>query len=407
MCKRLAVPEPAALFQRLLDLRVRVEHAHAAEQLHGVEEVTCRSDGGINVEAVLDPRIEVVGAVARRRVHRAGAGIERHVLAEHGKRAPIVKRMVEPDAFELRALHARDRPIEAPADNLTDHRRKRFGDDDGAPLDVVRRVVEFRMKCDRQIRRNGPWRRRPDEDGHVASGQRRNACREIAGARRLQRELDVDRRRRVIFVLDFRFGQRRAAVDAPVNRLLAFVDESALHEFSERPRDCRLVPEIHRQIRVRPVAQNPEPLKLLRHRGDEALRVRAARSAEFGHRHVALLRAQLAIDLQLDRQAVAVVARLVRRVEAGHRSRLDDEILEHFVERGAHVDVAVGVRRTVVQNVFLLPFPARLDFSVQIHGGPARERLRLARREVRLHRKMGPRQVDGVFPLRHGYPTIL
>ena len=36
--ERLAVPEPAALLQRLLDVRVGVEHALAAEQLDGVEE---------------------------------------------------------------------------------------------------------------------------------------------------------------------------------------------------------------------------------------------------------------------------------------------------------------------------------------------------------------------------------
>ena len=51
--ERLAVPEPAALVQRLLDLRIGVEHALAAEELHGVEEMPAGSDRRVDVEAVL------------------------------------------------------------------------------------------------------------------------------------------------------------------------------------------------------------------------------------------------------------------------------------------------------------------------------------------------------------------
>ena len=38
MRERLAVPQPAAFLERLLDVRVRVEHALPAEQLDRVEE---------------------------------------------------------------------------------------------------------------------------------------------------------------------------------------------------------------------------------------------------------------------------------------------------------------------------------------------------------------------------------
>ena len=209
----------------------------------------------------------------------------------------------------------------------------------------------------------------------------------------------------MILVLDLGLGQRRAAVDAPVHRLLALVDQALLDEPAERARDRRLVLEVHRQVRRVPRAEDAEPLELLGHRADEALGVRAAGAAEVGDRHLALLRAELAIDLQLDRQAVAVVADDVRRVEAGHRARLDDELLENLVERRAHVDVAVGVRRAVVQHELRRALPALANLPVEVHRGPAGERLGLAGRQVRLHREVGARQVDGVFPLRHGYPT--
>ena len=53
----------------------------------------------------------------------------------------------------------------------------------------------------------------------------------------------------------------------------------------------------------------------------------------------------------LDRQAVAVPAGDVGAVEAPHRQRADDEVLEHLVEQVPHVDLAVGVGRAVVQDL--------------------------------------------------------
>ena len=166
------------------------------------------------------------------------------------------------------------------------------------------------MKRHRQVRRDRPWRRRPDEDRarrvRPVPGHGEPARRGFVG----ERERDVDRRRRVVLVLDLGLGQRRAAVDAPVHRLLALVDQAALDELAERARDGRLVLEVHRQVGMRPVAEDAEALELARViDADEPLGVRAARATEVGGRHLALLRAELAVDLQLDRQAVTVAAR--------------------------------------------------------------------------------------------------
>jgi hypothetical protein len=231
-----------------------------------------------------------------------------------------------------------------------DFRGERLRDDHRSPVDVVGGVVEFRMKRDRQVRRNRPRRRRPDQYRDRARGEFGDALGEFVGALGRERELDVNRRRRVILVLDLRLGERRAAMDAPVDRLLAFVDEPLLDEPSEGARDRRLIAEVHGQVRLIPGAENSEALELLAHDADVALGVRTARAAEVGDRHVALLRTELAIDFELDRQAVAVVADDVRRVEPGHRARLDDQILQDLVERRAEVDVAVGVGRAVVQD---------------------------------------------------------
>ena len=100
--ERLAMPEPAALLQRLLDLRVRVEHALPPNSSTVSRKCPRRSDRRVDLEPVLHAGVEVVGAVAGRRVHRAGAGVERHVVAEHAERVARVERMPEADALELR-----------------------------------------------------------------------------------------------------------------------------------------------------------------------------------------------------------------------------------------------------------------------------------------------------------------
>ena len=312
MRERLAMPQPAALLQRRFDVRVRVEHPLSGEHVDGVEEVAARADRRVDVEAVAHARVEVVRAVPRRRVHRAGAGLERHVIAEHAERGARVERVHEADPLHLLALEARERRGERDASGLGDFRRQRLRHDDHAAADLVRRVIEFRMEGDRQVRRNRPRRRRPDQHRDVEALQLGDPAAELLGAGRREGELDVDRRRGVLLVFHFRLGKRGAAMNAPVHRLLALVDESLLDELPERPRDRRLVLEVHRQVGVLPVAEDPEALELLRHHADVALGVGAAGAAEIGDAHLALLRPELAIDLQLDRQAVAVVARHVR-----------------------------------------------------------------------------------------------
>ena len=52
-----------------------------------------------------------------------------------------------------------------------------------------------------------------------------------------QREANPDGRAGVVLVFDLGFGQRGAVVDAPVDRLQAFVDVAAVEEIDERAGD--------------------------------------------------------------------------------------------------------------------------------------------------------------------------
>ena len=207
-------------------------------------------------------------------------------------------------------------------------------------------------------------------------------------------------------VFDFGLGQRGAAVDAPVNRLLPLVDQALLDEPAQRANDRRLVAEVHRQVGVIPVAEDAETLEFVGHHANEAFGVGAAGAPEVRDAHVALLLTNLAVYLQFDRQTMAVVARDVRGVEPRHRAGLHDEVLEDLVQRGAEVDLPVGVRRTIVQDELRASGASFTDPLVQTHFLPAGERLRFGRLKVGLHREVSTRKIESVFPVGHGKPIF-
>src|SRR5260221_9751571 len=89
--ERRAMPQAAALFERPLDVRVGIEHPLTGKQLHRVVEVSARPDRRVDLEAVLEAGGEVVSAVSRSRMDRAGAGVERDGLPENPDRVAGVQ----------------------------------------------------------------------------------------------------------------------------------------------------------------------------------------------------------------------------------------------------------------------------------------------------------------------------
>ena len=169
------------------------------------------------------------------------------------------------------------------------------------------------------------------------------------------REAHEDRRGLLLLVLDLGLRERRAAGDAPVHRLVPAVDAAggeALPEFAD---DRGLVGVGHRQVGGVPVAENAEPLELGPLDVDEPLGVLPALLAELGGAEFLLLRSERLVDLEFDREAVAVPSRNVWSVISLDTPRLYNNILEYFIERVTHVDMSVGVRRAVVEDVGRLP----------------------------------------------------
>ena len=156
-------------------------------------------------------------------------------------------------------------------------------------------------------------------------------------------------------ILDFGLGERGLFDHRPHHRLGAAIKPAVHHEFADLAEDRGLGMFRHRGVGIGPIADTAEPLELLALHGHPVRRELAAFAPEFEDRHlvlIALLGAVIFLDLPFDRQAVAVPAGNIRRVAAEHRLGAHDDILEDFVERGAEMNIAVGIRRPVVKDEF-------------------------------------------------------
>src|SRR3546814_5651042 len=73
----------------------------------------------------------------------------------------------------------------------------------------------------------------------------------------------------------------------------------------------------------------------------------------------------------------------------------------------AHMDVAIGVGRAVVEDEAFPALPPFAQLAVEVHRFPLREDRRFLLREARLHREVGDGEEDGGFIVGcvgHGYP---
>ncbi len=98
-------------------------------------------------------------------------------------------------------------------------------------------------------------------------------------------------------------------------------------------------------------------------------------------------------DLVLDRQTMAVPTRYIRGIEARQGLGTQDHVLENLVDRMTDVNIAVGVRRTVVQDELGTILANLAQLLVQANAVPALQSLRLALGQAGLHREGGVRKV--------------
>ena len=138
-------------------------------------------DRALDRQVVLDAHVEVVVAMSGRRMDRAGAGIGRHVLAEHDRHRPRVERVVQMKPLEPAAGPGSDdgpaarlvagsgvleqRVVFVAVHDVIEHvRRDEQVLGSGTDVGPDEAVVEPAVERDGLVARQRPWRRRPDRD---------------------------------------------------------------------------------------------------------------------------------------------------------------------------------------------------------------------------------------------------
>ena len=206
-------------------------------------------------------------------------------------------------------------------------------------------------------------------------------------ARLGDREADVGGRVDDVLVAgrDLVRAQRRSAARAVGDDLVALVEAIALPVLLQRPPDRLDVVGLHGHVGVVEVDPVPDPLDHPVPVVDVGEHRLPAAAIELGDPEGLdlLLRAdpELLLDLELDREAVAVPATLARHVEAAHRLVARVDVLEHPGEDVVGARPAVCGRRALVEAPDRLPASGLELTAEHLPLAPALEHALLQRRE--------------------------
>ena len=154
-------------------------------------------------------------------------------------------------------------------------------------LDLIEAIGDVRTVGDGAVGRDGPWGGGPDHHGGVVRRQAEDVLAALVVRDAvavlvigLDRELDPDRGRRVVVILDLGVGQGRALDRRPHHRLGAAIQLAGVLELVELGDDGGFGREVHGGVPARPVAGDAQALELLALGVDPAGGVVAAGPAE-------------------------------------------------------------------------------------------------------------------------------
>ncbi|MNC10460.1 hypothetical protein D3C75_581100 [compost metagenome] len=404
--EHLVVQQGATLGQHLDHGRIGLEHVLAGKQL-GIRQVDAVAAHRVgHFQTVLLTDHEVFLTVARGGVHGAGTGIQGDVITQHHRHVEAVEGVVEAQQLERRTLGIAQ-VVEFLDTGSVHHVLDQLGGQDQAlgvvTLHLYQGVVQIGVHGDGAVGRQGPGGGGPDDGRERATAEVTFRAVELGCHCRLVDGLEayVDGGGIFVVVLHFGFRQRGATVGTPVHRLGTLVQVTIGDNLGHGADDVGFGAKVHGQIGVFPVTQYAQADEVGLLRFDLGLGVFTALGAELGGGNLLPRLADHAFNLQLDGQTVAIPARHIGGVEAGEALGLDDDVFEDLVDRVTDVNAAVRVGRAIVQNERRLARFGAANGAVKILIVPTLEHVGFALGQIATHRKLGFRQIQGVFIVAH------
>jgi len=154
---------------------------------------------------------------------------------------------------------------------------------------------------------------------------------------------------------------------------------------------------VHGAVGMLPVPHNAQALEAAHLLLDEILCKVCTGLPELGHGHILIELLLGGLDGPLDGQTVVVPAGDIGGVVAHHGMAADDEVLQRLIQGVAHVDIAVGEGRAVVQDEAGKVLIFLQHFVVQVQVLPVLQHSRLPCRQTGLHGEVGLRGDDRIF----------
>ena len=93
---------------------------------------------------------------------------------------------------------------------------------------------------------------------------------------------------------------------------------------------------------------------------------------------------------------MAIPAGNVLAIIARHEFGFDDDVLQDFIERRSHMDMSIGIGRTVMEDIFLLVLGGLPQLVINLFFLPLLEDDRFPFGQVGLHGKIGLWQIEGI-----------
>ena len=309
----------------------------------------------------------VVITMAGRGVHKAGARVVGHVIARQQRHVEIplaigpfgrAEGVGTGQACQLSGGHCVETPIHrrlqtrGPQSVLGQFIGQDIAIPDGRPAflrpprHLVQPIRNLGPETDGAVLRDRPRGCRPDYDLGLRFLKNIHI-------RRHNRELHPDRVGLTVVVLDLGLGQRCLLNRRPHNGFRPLIEHTAHQEVLELLGNHTLRVEIHREVGLGPFAGHTQTLEFIALDVDPSGGEITAFLAEFHNRHRILVAAFLAVflfDLPLDGQAVTIPTGDIACILAHHLLGAHDHILEDFVQRVSDMQMAIRIRRTVMQR---------------------------------------------------------